>query len=237
MLEARDIAFAYGDVSILRGVSFVASPGEIVSVVGANGAGKTTLMRILSTLTTSDSGSVLLDGKDIAAKPLVYRRHVGYLPERIALYEDMSARDYLVYRAKLKGEPSKRIRRRLSEASDMCGLSPILGRRICGLSAGQKKRVALADAIMLRPRILLLDDLLSGLDVDMRKSMGEILSAMAAFASVVATGHEISDMAKWTTRFLVLRGGTISAAIPAAGADAAALAARVESALSGEAGA
>ena len=234
MLEARDIAFAYGKTPILRGVSFVASPGEIVSVVGANGAGKTTLMRILSTLATSDAGSVLLDGKDITAKPIVYRRHVGYLPERIALYDDMSARDYLVYRAKLKGEPSKRIRRRLSEASEICGLSAILSRRIGGLSAGQKKRVAFADAIMLRPRILLLDDLLSGLDVEMRKAMGGILSSMAAFASVVATGHEIYDLAKWTTRFLVLRGGVVSAAIPAAGADTAALAARVENALAGE---
>ena len=115
----------------------------------------------------------------------------------------------------------------------MCQIADILPRRIAGLSAGQKKRVALADAVLLRPRVLLLDDFLAGLDSSMREASGELLSNVAAFSSVIVTGHEIADMAKWTTRFLVLRDGVISSTVPAAGVAPAELVRRVALAMKG----
>ena len=227
MLEVRNIAFAYRGEPVLRDVSFVVSPGEAVSVVGGNGAGKTTLLKVLATLLMPNSGHVQIDGQDALAHPLRYRRQLGYMPEIPALYEDMTVKAYLDYRANLKGEPEKRIRRRVGEAVEMCQMAGILSRRISGLSAGQKKRVALADAVLLRPRVLLLDDFLAGLDPSMREASGELLSSVAAFSSVIVTGHEIADMAKWTTRFLVLRDGVISSTVPAAGVEAAELVRRV----------
>ena len=235
MIEVRNLSFSYGRQKVLRDVSFVVSPGEVVSIVGANGAGKTTLLRVLATLQLPDSGTVLMDGQDALARPLRYRRQLGYLPERVAIYEDMSVKDYLIYRAMLKGEPDKRIRRRVGEAAEMCQVTEILSKPIAGLSMGQKKRVALADATLLRPRVLLLDDFLAGLDCSMREAAGPILSAVAAFSSVIVTGHEISDMAKWTTRFLVLRDGVIASTVPAAGVQRADLVQRVELAVRGEA--
>ena len=115
MLDVRNLAFSYVRKTVLRDVSFVVSPGEIVSVVGANGAGKTTLLRILATLAVPDSGNVLADGTDAFARPLRYRRQLGYLPENPALYDDMTVKEYLNYRARLKGEPSKRVRRRQTQ--------------------------------------------------------------------------------------------------------------------------
>ena len=106
MIEVRNLAFAYGNRTVLRDVSFVVSPGEIVSLVGANGTGKTTLMRVLATLAVPTSGLVMSDGQDALARPLKYRRQIGYLPERVALYDDMTVRDYLSSRAELKGEPA-----------------------------------------------------------------------------------------------------------------------------------
>lgn len=97
----------------------------------------------------------------------------------------------------------------------MCMLDDALRSPIRGLSAGEKKRVALADALLLRPRLLLLDDFLAGLDCAMRKVAGEILANAAAFSSVVATGHEIDDFAGWASRFLVLRDGVIADSISA----------------------
>ena len=211
MFEIRNIAFSYGRSQVLRDVSFMVSPGEAVSVVGANGAGKTTLLRILATLAVPDSGTVMSDGQDALARPLRYRRQIGYMPERIALYDDMTVKEFLVYRALLKGEPAKRVRRRTSEAAEICRVTDCLRTPIRRLSAGIVKRVALADALLLRPRVLLLDDFLAGLDSGMRTIAGEILSSAAAFSSVIVTGHEVADFARWTTRILVLKDGVISA--------------------------
>ncbi len=233
MLEVRNISFAYRSKSVLRGVSFVASPGEIVSVVGGNGAGKTTLLRILATLLVPDAGLVLSDGIDAFARPLRYRRQLGYLPENPAPYDDMSVKEYLSYRATIKGEPAKRIRRRISEAAEMCRVTDVLRTSIRQLSNGMRKRVALADAILLRPRVLLLDDFLAGLDTEMRDAAGAVLSDAAAFSSVIVTGHELSDLAKWTTRFLVLRDGVVASTVSAAGGDSAETEARVRADLAG----
>ena len=233
MVEVRNVAFSYGRKQVLRDVSFVVSPGEVVSVVGANGSGKTTILRVLATLAVPDSGTVMVDGQDALARPLRYRRQIGYLPERVALYEDMTVKEFLTYRAALKGEPGKRVRRRVSESAEMCQISDLLRTSIRSLSAGLRKRVALADALLLRPRVLLLDDFLAGLDTEMRDATGAILSEAASFSSVIVTGHELSDLVKWTTRFLVLRGGVISSTLPAAGGDPAELESRVRAALAG----
>ena len=233
MIEVRNLAFSYCRQKVLRDVSFVVSPGEVVSVVGANGAGKTTLLRILATLQLPDSGTVLMDGQDALARPLRYRRQLGYLPERVVLYDDMVVKDYLRYRAVLKGEPAKRVRRRVSEAVEICQIGGLLNAPIASLSAGLRKRVAIADAMILRPRVLLLDDFLAGLDGGMRETAGTILSNAAAFSSVIVTGHELDDFARWTTRFLVLRDGVISASVETAGLDAPVLRERLSAALEG----
>ena len=233
MYEVRNIAFTYSRRKILRDVSFVVSPGETVAVVGNNGAGKTTLMKVLATLYPPDSVLVLSDGQDALSNPLKYRRQLGYMGETPALYEDMKVKAYLEYRAAIKGEVEKRIRRRVGEAAEICQIPDLMSTPIRHLSAGQKKRVALADAILLRPRVLLLDDFLAGLDRTMREAAGSIVTTVAAFAGVIITGHEIADLAKWTTRFLVLSGGVISSVIPSAGMDYATTIKRVDNALGG----
>lgn len=233
MLEVRNLAFSYSRQKVLRDVSFVVSPGEVVSIVGANGAGKTTLLRILATLQQPDSGTVMVDGQDALARPLRYRRQLGYMSERAALYDDMTVKDYLRYRAFLKGEPSKRVRRRVSESVELCQIGDILRMPIATLSTGQRKRVALADAMILRPRILLLDDFLAGIDASMRATASSLLSSAVAFSSVIVTGHELEDFARWTTRFLVLRDGVISASVETAGQDLPVLRERLDAAMEG----
>lgn len=233
MLEVRNLSFSYRRREVLKNVSFVASPGETVSIVGVNGAGKTTLLKTLATLFVPDSGSILFDGHNAGEEPMKFRRQLGYLPEEPALYEDMTVRDYLDYRAQLKGEMEKRIRRRIDEALEMCRLKEVAKTTIKKLSYGLKKRVQLADALMLRPRVLLLDDFLSGLDRPMRLQVAEILQSAAAFSSVIATGHDIEDMAKWTTRFLILKDGIIEAEIPTSGVEPSALRERIDLVLKG----
>jgi len=233
MIEVRNLSFSYGARRVLRDVSFVVSPGEVVSVVGSNGAGKTTLLRILATLAVPDAGTVMMDGRDALTRPLKYRRQLGYMPENMSLYDDMTVREYLHYRAMLKGEPGKRIRRRVNEAAELCQVADLMRSSIRHLSSGLQKRVALADALLLRPRVLLLDDFLSGLDRSMREAAGTILSDVAAFSSVVVTGHELSDFVRWTTRFLVLRDGVVAASVETAGLGTEALGERLHAILGG----
>lgn len=209
MLEVRNVAFGYLKTPVLRDVNLVVSPGEVVSLTGANGCGKTTLMRLMATLLMPTAGQVVFDGKDAFQDPVRYRKQLGYLPEKVALYEDMTVKEYLTYRAKIKGEVAKRIRRRVGEASSLAKVEGMLRKPIKNLSYGQKKRVALADTILLRPRILLLDDFLSGLDLEMRESMSEMLKEVAAFSSVLTTGHETEEMRKWSSRIVRLEGGRV----------------------------
>ena len=180
-----------------------------------------------------DAGSVRIDGHDAFLTPLRYRRELGYLQETPALYEDMTVKAFLNYRARLKGEPDKRIRRRIGEATEICRIADIMSSPIRSLSFGLKKRVALADAVLLRPHVILLDDVLAGLDRAMRSAAGEIISSVAAFSSVIVTGHAVSDLAKWSTRFLVLDGGRITATVPTAGLDVATIVERVDAAMKG----
>ncbi len=233
MFEVRNIAFSYRQGEVLRDVSFVVSPGETVCILGANGVGKTTLLRVLATLAMPESGKILCDGKDALKNPQAYRKNLGYLPEEIGLYDDMTVKEYLLYRAKLKGEASRRLRRRVTEAAEACLLTDKLRVLVRDLSIGYKKRVALADVILLRPRLVLLDDFLAGLDHSMRLAARQILSNVAAFSSVIMTGHEVEDLAQSATRFLILSGGVISATIDGAGMESAAIAAKVNAALEG----
>lgn len=231
MYEVRNIAFSYGAHRVLNGASFVVSPGETVAVVGTNGAGKSTLLRILSTLLVPDSGAVILDGQDMLTSPLAYRRKFGYLSEAAPLPPDMRVGEFLTYRAGLKGELPKRIRRRVGEAVELCRVGDLLKTRIEDLSHGLRKRVALAEALLMRPRVLLLDDFLAGLDRPMREAAGAVLSDAAAFSSVIVTGHEFEDLAKWATRFLVLNRGVIASEYQTSGADRAILVSQIDQTL------
>ena len=209
MLEVKHISFSWGRTPLLDDVSFAVSPGETVALVGANGAGKTTLLRILAGVCFPASGTVVGDAVDMLIAPLRYRRLLGYLPESAAVEPGMTVKGYLKYRANLKGEVQKKIRHRVLEAMELCGLSARADTRVDGLSQGLRKRVALAEAILLRPRFLFLDDLLAGLDAEMRLSVGRILKSVSSFAATVVSGHELEEMEAIATKFLVLKGGRI----------------------------
>ncbi len=217
MLEVQHISFSWGRKPLLEDVSFSIAPGETAVLAGANGAGKTTLLKILAGLCVPSAGNILVDDIDAFRQPIRFRRMLGYLPESAAADPDMRVRKYLRYRAKLRGEMTKKIRHRVAEAMELCGLESHADARIGTLSFGLRKRVALADAVLLRPRILLLDDLLAGLDPATRASFGRIVAAVSTFASVIVSGHELDELAQWADKFYVLREGRVLGAKTAAG--------------------
>ena len=218
MLDVQHISFAWGRTPLLEDVSFSLAPGETAVLAGANGAGKTTLLKILAGVCLPSSGRVVLDGVDALRQSLRYRRMLGYLPETAPADPDLRVRQYLRYRANLRGEMTKKIRHRVAEALALCGLEPYADAPVGTLSFGLRKRVALADAVLLRPRVLLLDDLLAGLDPPTRASLGRIVGAAASFASVLVSGHALDELAQWAGTFYVLREGRVVGVKTAAGA-------------------
>lgn len=218
MLEVKHISFSWGRAPLLDDVSFTVAPGETVALAGANGAGKTTLLRVLAGVCLPASGTVVGDTVDMLLAPLRYRRLLGYLPESAAVEPGMTVKDYLKYRANLKGEIQKKIRHRVLEAMELCGLTARANTRVDSLSQGLRKRVALADAILLRPRFLFLDDLLAGLDAETRLSVGRILKSVSSFAATIVSGHELDELEAFATKFLVLKGGRLLDAMTAADA-------------------
>lgn len=211
MLEIEHVSFSYGRHRVLDDVTFDVAPGEIVAVTGANGAGKTTLLRLLACLLMQDEGTVRLDAVNPLERPIRYRHGIGYLSEHCPLYSDMTVEAYLTYRVRLKGERSMRVRRRVSEAMELCGLGEMGKTRVRLLSLGYRKRVGLADALALHPKLLLLDDPLAGLDARQRKKTAAVLTAASARSAVLVAGHEIQEMLGWCTRFVVLTRGRVAA--------------------------
>ncbi|MDX9866375.1 MAG: ABC transporter ATP-binding protein [Kiritimatiellia bacterium] len=205
MLEIDHISFSYGRRRVIDDLSFDVAPGEIVALTGANGAGKTTLLQILANLRMQDTGSIRLDGVDPLERPIRYRRGIGYLSELCPLYEEMTVEAYLTYRVRLKGERTLRVRKRVSEALELCGLEKAGREPVRLLSQGYRKRLSLADALALHPKVVLLDDPLAGLDARLRRQIGTVLSAISSRSAVVAAGHEIRDMLGWCTRVVLLR--------------------------------
>jgi len=210
VLEAENIRFSYGREPVLDGVSFAVAPGETVVLAGPNGAGKTTLMRVLAGLYAPQGGRVCADGRDIALAPLRYHRSLGWLGAGAGDDADLTVKAFLKYRAFFKGEQTRKIRYRVQEAVAACRLGEVVNEPVSRLSDGTQKRVALAEAILLRPRFLLLDDLMAGLDPASRSSLGDALAAVRGFSAVVVSGHELEEYASFATRYLVLRGGRIS---------------------------
>jgi len=210
MFEARNIGFRRGGAEVLSGVTFSVDTGEIAAVTGVNGAGKTTLLKILAGIWLPTSGIVAVDGIDMMAEPLRHRRRLGWLGETAPVEEDMTVKAYLRYRARLKGEQTRKIRHRVQEAVSVCGLDAVADASVGTLSRGLRKRVAIAEAAILRPRILLLDDVFAGLDGESREAVASLLASFRAFASVVVSGHETDWFARIGSRILELKEGRIA---------------------------
>ena len=210
MFEVRNIFFAKSGVDILSGTTFSVAPGEVLAVTGANGAGKTTLLKILAGIWLPTSGTVIADGVDLIEEPIRYRRRLGWLGESAPAEDDLAVKDYLKYRARLKGEQARKIRHRVSEALSTCAMEQLANVAVGHLSRGQRKRVAIAEAALLRPRLLLLDDLFAGLDEASRESVAKMIVSFRSFASVIVSGHEAEWFGRIGARVVELKGGRIA---------------------------
>jgi ABC-2 type transport system ATP-binding protein len=211
MIEASDLSKEYGEVRALKQASFSIANGEVVGLLGPNGAGKTTLMKILSGYLHPTAGSAQIDGVDVVADPLTVQSKIGYLPESAPLYPDMVVQEYLQMMAELRQVPPERQVELISAAVRHTGLEDFLVRPIGQLSKGYRQRVGLAQAILHKPSVLILDEPSSGLDPTQIVEIRGLIKELAQNATVLLSTHILSEVEVSCERVLIIAEGELSA--------------------------
>jgi len=164
-VNALSLTKQFGQIRALDGVSFNIKPGEIYGLIGPNGAGKTTSLRIICTLIKPTTGSIMIFGKDAVKQPEKTRQIISYLPEESGVYPNLSGMEYLEFMAKLQGKVDTKVKDAVNEAAELCGLGNRLKDRAKTYSKGMKRRLLVARALMGQPKLAVLDEPASGLDI------------------------------------------------------------------------
>jgi ABC-2 type transport system ATP-binding protein len=210
MLEVCQLKRCYGDFVAVDDVSFSIGKGEIVGLLGHNGAGKTTIMKMLSGFLEPDNGRVTLDGIDLAEKPKAVQSMLGYLPESLPVYPEMTVADYLDYAADLKGLSGDTKRQEIQRAIQATKLTEKLLAPIATLSRGYKQRVGVAQSILGRPKLLILDEPTNGLDPEQTQQMRQLIRDIAKDATVILSTHIMQEVEALCHRVLILGAGKLS---------------------------
>ncbi len=212
MIEVSHLTKRYARHEAVRDISFSVARGEIVGFLGPNGAGKTTTLRILTGYLPPTSGTATIAGFDIFRQSIEARRKIGYMPENVPLYEDMRVREYLRFRAQLKGLRNTDARRRVGDVLDTCGLANVRRKMIKTLSKGYRQRVGLADALVHDPELLILDEPTNGLDPNQIRQIRELIRRLAQTHTVLVSTHILSEVEMICNRVIIIDGGEIKAA-------------------------
>lgn len=211
MIKVENLTKRFGRTTAIDNLSFEVKRGEIVGFLGPNGAGKTTTMRILSCFLPATGGKVTVGGFDVFNDSIEVRRKIGYLPENVPLYMDMRVKEYLAYRATLKGLSGKRKRQRVNEVVDICGLAEVKNNVIGRMSRGYKQRLGLADSLVHEPELLILDEPTIGLDPNQIRNIRNLIKSLANQHTVLLSSHILPEVEMICERVLIINKGRIVA--------------------------
>ena len=212
MIEVEGLTKRYGRQTAIADLNFEVARGEIVGFLGPNGAGKSTTMRILSGFLSATSGSARVAGLDLVEDSIEVRRRVGYLPENNPLPDDMRVREFLKFRARLKGLDRVSRRGQVDAVIEQFDLGEMANRMIASLSKGYRQRVGLADALVHEPELLILDEPTIGLDPHQIMSVRSVIKTLAAEHTVLISSHILPEMEVTCSRLFVFHKGDIVAA-------------------------
>ena len=209
MLELKNIKKSYDGVTVLKNIDLTISDGEIVSILGPSGCGKTTLLNLILGLTDADSGKIIFDGKDITNVPME-KRGSNIVFQDYALFPNLNVMQNITYG--LKNTPNISTQEEVNELIELLGLKPHLNKKIDQLSGGQKQRVALARTMVMKPKILLLDEPLSALDGVIKESIKEKIKQIARdyhLTTIIVT-HDPEEALTLSDKVLIVNDGSIS---------------------------
>lgn len=209
MLEVHNLNRKYNMFTAVDDVSFSITPGEIVGLLGHNGAGKTTILKILSGYLEPNAGSVLINGLALSEHRKLLQQKIGYLPENLPVYPDLSVGDYLDFAADLKGLIGAQKQAEIKRVLTATHIADKLLAPIGTLSRGYKQRVGVAQALLGQPQLLILDEPTNGLDPSQTQQMRDLIRAIARDATVILSTHIMQEVDALCDRVLMVRAGRL----------------------------
>ncbi|MDR2659726.1 MAG: ATP-binding cassette domain-containing protein [Spirochaetaceae bacterium] len=211
MIEVRNLVKKYGAFEAVKDVSFNLPGGQVLGFLGPNGAGKTTVMKILTGFHFPSGGEAIVGGVSVRDDPVAVKRLIGYLPEGVPLYGDLTVTEYLDFIADARLMPKEKRKTAIEAALEQCGLTQMANRRIETLSKGYKQRAGLAQAIVHDPPILILDEPTTGLDPNQIIEIRGLIKDLGSRKTVILSTHILQEVEAVCTQVLILNSGRIAA--------------------------
>lgn len=211
MIHVENLSKNYGHIKAVKSISFDIGDGEIVGFLGPNGAGKSTTIKVLTGFLAPTSGSISINGMDIIENELEVQKCIGYLPELNPLYTEMVVYDYLQFIASVRNIKGKQFSQALGRVIEQCGLKGILHRHIGNCSKGYKQRIGLAASMIHDPKILVLDEPVSGLDPNQIVEIRELIKGLGREKLVLMSSHILQEIQATVDRIIILNKGKIVA--------------------------
>jgi len=205
---------SFGQVKALDGLDLMVEPGSVFGFLGPNGAGKTTTIRILAGLARADAGQAWIDGLEVTAGKRQVASRIGYLPQDPSFYPWMTAREFIDHVCRVFGLPAGERRTRTDELLDLAGLADVAGRRVGGFSGGMGQRLGIAQALVNRPPVLLLDEPVSGLDPVGRKELLQLIERLSGECTVFMSTHILADVERVCDTVGIIDRGRLLAEAP-----------------------
>ena len=209
MIELCNVTKRYGTVEAVSGLSFSAPDGQIVGLLGQNGAGKTTTLNMLTGYFPPTSGEVRVDGMDMLQDPRACKRHIGYLPEKPPLYDEMTVTAYLKFVCELREVKREAIAQHVQHIAATCGLTEVSGRLVGHLSKGYRQRVGIAQALCGDPDVLVLDEPTVGLDPKQVREIRELIRQLGKTHTVIFSSHLLPEIQQLCDRVVILHKGKL----------------------------
>ena len=211
MIKVRDLSKNYGSVEAVKSVSFDLNDGEVIGFLGANGAGKTTTLKMMTGYLVPSNGSITVNGMDIIDDTHAIQQQIGYLPELNPLYNEMRVFDYLEFLASIRNITGSDFKKALSRVVEQCGLRGVVHKNISNCSKGYKQRIGLAAAMIHDPKILILDEPVTGLDPNQIIEIRSLIKSLGQEKLVFMSSHILQEIQATVDRIIIINQGEIVA--------------------------
>lgn len=211
MIQVKNITKKYGSFVAVKNLNFEIKHGEVIGLLGPNGAGKSTTMNMLTGFIEPTEGNITINGYDIVKKAKEAKKNIGYMPENVPLYLDLTVREFVKYMAELKLVARKEINKQVEEVIKETGLEEVKNKLIRNLSRGYKQRVSMAGALVGKPEILILDEPTVGLDPKQIVEIRELIKKLGKDHTVIISSHILSEISQICEKVIIINKGEIVA--------------------------
>lgn len=211
MIEVKHVTKRYGKAVAVEDISFSIKEGEIVGLLGPNGAGKSTTMNMITGFIEPTEGEIIIDGNDILKKPKKAKKQIGYMPEGVPLYTDLTVKEFVQYMAEIKQVDKKTIKEKVNEIIEQTGLKDVEKKLIKNLSRGYKQRVSMAGALVGTPKILILDEPTVGLDPKQITEIRNLIKELGKKHTIILSSHILSEVSQICNKVIIINKGKIIA--------------------------